>query len=152
MSPSGLEHKGRGLCCWLNPCPGEKDACSSGVDVEIVSCCGWSSLPVPDSFPLSPSPSHLAARLALPRVGCMSSSSLITMLPVACACSLWPSSRPSALAGSMVSINWGGGPQLWSLRLSLSPSSKCWSVAHLGNCFTVQGRPLNPCFGASGHS
>lgn len=109
------------------------------------------SLPVPDSSPFSPSPPCLAAYLALPRVGCMSSSSLITMLPVACACSLWPSSRLSASPGSMVSMN-KGSPQLWSLRLLLGPSSKRWSIAYLGNCFTVQGRPLKPCFGAPGLS
>lgn len=128
----------------------EGGARSSGEDAEFVSCSGWSSWPVPDSFPLSPSPPRLAARLALPRVGCMSSSSLITMLPVACACSLWPSSRLSASPGSMVSMD-QEGPQIRFLSL-LSPSSTCRSVTPLGKCFAVQGSPLNTCFGAHGLS
>ena len=128
----------------------EGGARSSGEDAEFVSCSGWSSWPVPDSFPLSPSPPRLAACLALPRVGCMSSSSLITMLPVACACSLWPSSRLSASPGSMVSMN-QEGPQICSLNL-LSPSSTCRSITPLGKCFAVQGSPLNKCFGAHGLS
>lgn len=111
----------------------KEGASSSGEDIEFVSCSGWSFLPLPDSSSLSPSPPHRAARLALPRVGCMSSSSLITMLPVACVCSLWPSSRLSASPGSMVSMNQGGFPALVSqafawpiLKLLVCSSSWQW--------------------------
>lgn len=95
---------------------------------------GWSSWLVPDSFLLSPSPLLLTAHLTLPRVGCMSSSSLITMLPAACACSLWPSSRHSASPGSMVSMNQEGSillPQTFTFpTLNVLVNISSWQSLH----------------------
>ncbi|XP_075015089.1 sodium- and chloride-dependent GABA transporter 2 isoform X22 [Calonectris borealis] len=87
-------------------------------------------------------------------VGCMSSSSLITMLPVACACSLWPSSRLSASPGSMATFlfslikytpltynkkyvyPWWGDTLGWLLALSSMVCIPLWIVYKLS---TIKG-------------
>ncbi|XP_074682276.1 sodium- and chloride-dependent GABA transporter 2 isoform X3 [Strix aluco] len=87
-------------------------------------------------------------------VGCMSSSSLITMLPVACACSLWPFSRLSASLGSMATFlfslikytpltynkkyvyPWWGDTLGWLLALSSMVCIPLWIVYKLS---TIKG-------------
>ncbi|KAM6092525.1 sodium- and chloride-dependent GABA transporter 2 isoform 4-T4 [Theristicus caerulescens] len=87
-------------------------------------------------------------------VGCMSFSSLITMLPVACACSLWPSSRLSASPGSMATFlfslikytpltynkkyvyPWWGDTLGWLLALSSMVCIPLWIVYKLS---TIKG-------------
>lgn len=57
------------------------------------------------------------ANLSSHRVECTSSSSLITMLPVACVFSSWPFLRPFALHGCMVSGMWKNDACVFPLNL-----------------------------------